>query len=244
MRLLDALPLTGGFARMRFRSATKRPRSSPPEPTYDFGFLGDPGFWRVGQIISVVAYGGTAIVATLLLWLFLTILSTVSPDVLKRRAAFTWIALPSLPIVAGWAFIPFHPILGGHVGFILLCWTVVFAALGVGTKLRWLVIHQKNAPDVLSLPLAAFLFSVVTICFFVPFAEYGIVPKQEDCGESWTFLSRCAFSKLEGLYFSLGAIAVLILVGMLLPGDSHLIGAYIRFRRSVSKIRGAAAKSR
>jgi hypothetical protein len=139
------------------------PAIEPPEPTYDFSFLGDPGFWRVGQIISVVTYGGTAIVVTLLLSLFLAILSTVSPDVLQRRAAlFTWIALPSLPIAAGWAFIPFHPIPGGYAGFILLCWTVVFAALGVGTKLRWLVIHRKNAPDVLSLPLAVFLFSVVT----------------------------------------------------------------------------------
>jgi hypothetical protein len=44
-------------------------------------------------------------------------------------------------------------------------------------------------------------------------------------------------------FFSVSAIAVLILVGMLLPAHSHLIGAYAGLRRSVSKIIGARPQS-
>jgi Domain of unknown function (DUF4189) len=213
------------------------PTTEPSHPSYDFGFLADPRFRRLVHVSQVAAYGATAIVAALSLWLFATMLSTTEPDVLKRRAAiFGWIALPSLPICAAWAFLSGHPILGGALGLTLLCWTLVYAALWIGSLIQT---DRQNAPDVLSLPLAAFLFSAITIGLFAAFIAYGIVPKPDDCEEEMKPLSLCGLSRLEGFYFSFGAIVILIFMGIFLSTETHLVRLYTRFWRSVSKIGSA-----
>jgi hypothetical protein len=212
------------------------PTAEPESPSHDGGVLGDPSFWRMVLIARAATYGGTAIVLALSLWLFVTVLSTADPGVLKRRAAiFAWLALPSLPICAGWALIPNHAIPGGVFGLALLCWTLVFAALSVGTLIQS---DRKNAPDVLSLPIAALLFSIITFGLFAAFIEYGLLPSLANCDEPIRPLSLCDLSRLEGLYFSVGAIVILIFMGIFLSADSHVIRMYARFRRSASTIKG------
>jgi Domain of unknown function (DUF4189) len=227
----------GNICTEALTACDETPTTEPEPPSYDFSFLGNPGFWRAVHVGSVATYGATAIVVFLSLWLFAALLSTAQSHVLKRRGAiFVWVALPSLPICAGWAFLPYHPIPGGNLGLALLCWTIVFTALWIGSLLQS---YSANAPDVLSLPLIALVFSVITIGLFAAFIAYGIVPSLADCEEPMT-LNLCALSRLEGFYFSGAAIAVLILIGIFLSAETPLIRLYTGFSHSVSKIKGAS----
>jgi Domain of unknown function (DUF4189) len=212
----------------------KTPTAEPEPPPYDFDSGGVSRGFRLFHVFLVAIYGGTAIVVVLSLWLLATLLSTAQSHVLKRRAAiFFWVALPSLPICAGWAFIPYHPLLGGHWGSALLCWTLVFAALWIGSLIQS---NRRNAPDVLSLPLAALLFSIITFGLFEAFIAYGIVSSPADCEEPMSLLSLCALSHFEGFYFSGAAIVVLIFVGIFLSEETPLVRLYTGLRHSVSTI--------
>jgi hypothetical protein len=212
------------------------PNTEPEPPSYDPGYI-DAYARRIIQVFWVAIYGGTAIVVALSLWLLATLLSTAQSHVLKRRAAiFSWVALPSLPICAGWAFLPYHPLLGDYWGGALLCWTIVFAALWIGSLIQS---NRRKAPDVLSLPLAALLFSTITFGLFRAFIAYGIVSSPADCEEPMTPLSLCALSHHEGFYISGAAIVVLIFAGIFLSEKSHLIRLYTILWHSVSNIKAA-----
>jgi hypothetical protein len=217
--------------------------ATEPEPTSDEGgILDHPVISRMLHVGWAATYGGTAIVVALSLWLFATMLSTAESRVLKRSAAiFAWIALPSLPICIGWALIPYHPIPGGALGLALLCWTLVFAALWIGSLAAQS--DRGNAPDVLSLPLAALLFSIITVGVSAAFIEHGIVSSPADCTEPMNPFGLCALSRLEGLYFSIAVILVLFFIGLFLREESHLIRLYIGFRHAVSTIKGVPLRA-
>jgi hypothetical protein len=222
----------GNICTEALTACDETPTAEPEPPSYPSI---DPEYiQRIFEIYLVATYGGTAIVVALSLWLFATLLSTAQAHVLKRRAAgFFWVALPSLPICAGWAFISYHPLLGGHLGGALLCWTLFFTALWIGSLIQS---DRRNAPDVLSLPLAALLFSIITFGLVEAFIAYGFVPKPDDCDEKINVISLCGLSRFEGFYFSGAAIVVLIFVGIFLSAETPLVRLYSGLRHSASTI--------
>jgi hypothetical protein len=130
-----------------------------------------PPFVRELQIeIGSVALA-TVISCALVLWTFLSIVSSTPAAILKRRVAISaWIALPAMLaypawqvwINSAWPVPSFNAVLYIlHVS--LLLWTNVFVALLIGGAVRRKLLGSAQVPDPLSLPLATFAFTIISV---------------------------------------------------------------------------------
>jgi hypothetical protein len=201
------------------------------------GFRLAPNFFREIQVWMSVAYAAYAIVLTLFLWILVSLISTTSVDVLKRRAAISaWIALPSLP-PAVVSILGLKPgIVADHVLAGMVLWTDVYTALIIAVGLRWLM--TLDVPSVRSLPLATLVFTAITFGAGKLFIEYGTFPDALSCDHPPYFpLSGCGYFMFEGFYAALAWLLLLILCGAVLAPNSNLIRGYdwlnARVRRSL-----------
>jgi hypothetical protein len=201
----------------------------------------DPEFWATfivnakSQVLLVAEYAAKAIVVALSLSILAVIVSRSPWSALKRRTvAFAWIALPSAPLLASQALLyPNHVLPGGLTGATIFLWTIVFAALGIGVRLRGCLKGATKSFDAPSLSLAVLVFSVVVGCCAVLFFKYGLFPQsaEEACSnEKVVPLSYCGLVELDGIYLSIFGIVILILGGIGLPWESPLIRACSTYR--------------
>jgi hypothetical protein len=84
----------------------------------------------------------------------------------------------------------------------------------------------SRSPDPLSLPLATFVFTVITASVLYLIVEYGSIQIPFACEQEPYFpLGPCGFSQYEIAYVACATLVVLIFCGMALPADSNLIRA-------------------
>jgi hypothetical protein len=201
-----------------------------------FSYFADPKFWRVFQVRLVGEFAAKIIVLALLLWIIGSAVSRSSSTPLKRRAVtFAWIALPSAPLLASSALDPIGRVPGDFIGQTLFLWTIVFAALAIGASLRRFLTGATKHLDILSLPLAVLVFSIVVGCSTALFFTYGLFPLSalKACeNEEMVLLSYCGLVRLDGFYLPFFGILILIAGGIVLPSESPLIRACTTYRHA------------
>jgi hypothetical protein len=196
-----------------------------------------PGFFRMIQIATSITWSAGAIVLALLFLLLVSIVSTTSADTFKRQAAlFAWIALPSIPVLVGYELDLDVTSDVRTLAVALLLWTDVFAALAIGVCLRSLLSGSSNSPRVLSLPIAAFAVTVISVGIIKLIVEYGIFPELSDCLPTGIYLSKCGiFYYYDGFSASVILASALVVCGSALRASSNLIRSYEWLRGSMRR---------
>jgi hypothetical protein len=220
----------------------------PPATTFHMPFFG-PSFLGGLQVFAGSFAVAAVILIALFLWIFASIASTIAPAALKRRATISvWIGFPAAPYCILWLTNP-----NGIVGMLftatisMTLWTDVFAAIAVGGVLRRRFLTRWQPPDPLSLPLAAFAFTVIATVVLYLFVIYGTIDGPMDCARTpHSPLSLCGWIDYQGFYVVGIVLAIIVFCGIALPADSNLIRANDRlgsFVRSVFRRAHAALEA-
>jgi hypothetical protein len=116
----------------------------------------------------------------------------------------------------------------------LVLWTNIFGALGIGVCLKRILTRTAKPLNILSLPLAVLVFSIVAWGFTALFITYGLFPSAiQACRNNEMFLlSYCGVVRLEGFYFSILGIVILIISGTASSTESPLIRACSTYRHA------------
>ena len=167
------------------------------------------------------------ILIALFLWVFASVISSTPIDLLKRRVVVSaWVVLPSVLAYTLWLPIPDNLPMFMPATTIPL-WTEVFAALLVGGVLRRSYFSRSQSPDSLSLPLATFVFTIITAVTLYLFIEYGTFQKPSNCklDPHPSDFSVCGYFEYEGLYFGSALVLILVFIGIALPAipTSHAL---------------------
>src|ERR1700681_2188043 len=168
-------------------------------------FLPDT-FWRFVGVYYTLGPVAAGVVLGLVLWLLVSIISSVPVAVLKQRAAISaWIGTPGAVLYAVvWVsrsqYVP-------DAAFYLIVWTPGFAALIIGGWLRHRFSPKWVAPEPLTLPVATLVFAAVSAVLLKLYVEYGIFLPYIYCEPDFPFVSVCEIERWRGFVF---AAAVLL----------------------------------
>jgi hypothetical protein len=196
------------------------------------GWMGP--LFRFIQANTIFAWTAGIVATGLLIWLFVSIISSTPTPILKHRAVVVgWMAIPAA--IAGALYYSGRFSNGElYAQSFLVTWTDAFAALACGGIIRQRVL-KTSAPAIPSLPFVALAFAALTFAAFLLFVDYGHVLETAVCKGYDPFPSRCWFDKRNGFFFGSFVLICLVLCGVVLPAGSNFIVIYDRLRTWVRR---------
>jgi hypothetical protein len=171
-----------------------------------------------------------AITLALLVWLFVSVCSTIPVSVLKQRVLISvWVSGPAILQFAleatAQSFGPFGVAISS-----LSLWTTVFAALILGGRLRQRLSPKCKTPNPLSLPLAVVLYTIISATLLGLYIHYIAIGYIMGCA----FGGDCHRLVRDQVYTCVIMMVSLIICGAVLSPDSNVvlandgIGRFIR----------------
>jgi hypothetical protein len=202
--------------------------SEPPNPfVRAMAAAFPPEFWKALQLFG----GATAIAlwisGVLVLWVLISAISATPPATVRWRAVLSaWIIVPLIPAVVSWFFeVPFG-ISKSDLYLGTSLWTDVFAALAIGIGCKRVFVKQLNSPNLLSLPVTTFVFTVISYGVARAVVRFGTFEEPTQCiGDPHPAFSVCGYFQNEGSYALATILIVMIICGAVLPKNSNLIRA-------------------
>jgi Domain of unknown function (DUF4189) len=194
-----------------------------------------PQMFRLTQIALVFGWTAAVVVTLVLLWFFISLVSSMPISVVKHRAVIAaWVAVPAL--IAGglhrWTAAPVS-MAQSYLVITPILWTGVFTALGIGQWVRRRYL-DKPATPVQSLPFVALAFTIVTVGVAWVFIDHAYLATPSVCTAYEPVFSGCWHLRWQGLYLAAFMLIALVGCGVVIPPTSNLVLAY---ERSAVRIR-------
>jgi hypothetical protein len=188
-----------------------------------------PQMFRFSQVALVFGWTAAVVVMLVLLWFFISLVSSMPISVVKHRAVIAaWVAVPAL--IAGglyrWTAAPVS-MAQSYLVIIPALWTGVFTALGIGQVIRRRHFNKLATP-IQSLPFVALAFTIVTVGVAWLFIQYVYLPTPPVCTGYEPVFSGCWHLRWQGLYIAALMLIALVGCGIFIPPTSNLILAYDR----------------